>query len=70
MLKASRASFFGQRSHILSTLVDYVSQLSHVFYEVAAKHPITNIIDGKVELSSAEVVCSDVNCHCAAQKIY
>lgn len=47
MIKATKTSYHGRLSRVLSRLVDSVSQLSHVFYSFAAKYPTTNFIEGK-----------------------
>jgi hypothetical protein len=62
MIKATKLSYRGRLSHILSGLVDSVSQLSHVFYRFAAKYPITNFIEGK-GFGIDEPVCDNILCH-------
>lgn len=47
MIKATKTSHYGRLSHVLSRLVDSVSQLSHVFYSFATKYPMTNFVEGK-----------------------
>jgi hypothetical protein len=44
MLKATKRRYQGRLSQILSSLVEWVRQLSHTFSSIASKYTITNFI--------------------------